>query len=145
LGLAFNWGALVGWSAVQGSLAWPPIVIYVGGIFWTLAYDTIYAHQDKEDDVLIGVKSTALQFGEITKGWLIGFFILALLSVDAALWLAGASFIAHMGVAIAALHAAWQIARFETSNSALCLRLFKSNREFGLVIASFLFLDCLIP
>ena len=109
-----------------------------------MAYDTIYAHQDKEDDVLIGVKSTALQFGESTKGWLIGFFILALLSIDAALWLAGASFIAHMGVALAALHAAWQIARFETNNSALCLRLFKSNREFGLVIASFLFLDCLI-
>ena len=145
LGLAFNWGALVGWSAVQGSLSWPSIVIYIGGIFWTLAYDTIYAHQDKEDDVLIGVKSTALQFGENTKGWLIGFFIFALLSIDAALWLAGASFIAHMGVAIAALHAAWQIARFETNNSVLCLRLFKSNREFGLVIAGFLFLDCLIP
>jgi len=145
LGLAFNWGALVGWSAVQGSLSWPSIVIYIGGIFWTLAYDTIYAHQDKEDDVLIGVKSTALQFGENTKGWLIGFFFFALLSIDAALWLAGASFIAHMGVAIAALHAAWQIARFETNNSVLCLRLFKSNREFGLVIAGFLFLDCLIP
>lgn len=145
LGLAFNWGALVGWSAVQGSLAWPPLVLYLGGIFWTLGYDTIYAHQDKEDDVLIGVKSTALQFGENTRGWLIGFFVLALVSIDAALWLAGASFIAHMGVALAALHAAWQIKRFEMNNSALCLRLFKSNREFGLIIASFLFLDCLIP
>ena len=145
LGLAFNWGALVGWSAVQGSLSWPAVIIYAGGIFWTLAYDTIYAHQDKEDDVLIGVKSTALHFGEATKGWLIGFFILALLSMDAALWLAGASLIAHMGVAFAALHAGWQINRFELNNSALCLRLFKSNREFGLIIASFLFLDCLIP
>jgi 4-hydroxybenzoate polyprenyltransferase len=145
LGLAFNWGALVGWSAVQGSLAWPPLALYLGGIFWTLGYDTIYAHQDKEDDVLIGVKSTALQFGENTTGWLIGFFILALVSIDAALWLAGASFIAHMGVALAAVHAAWQIKRFELNNSALCLHLFKSNREFGLIIASFLFLDCLIP
>ena len=145
LGLAFNWGALVGWSAVQASLFWPPIMIYLGGVFWTLAYDTIYAHQDKEDDVLIGVKSTALHFGENTKGWLIGFFILALISIDAALWLAGASFIAHMGVGFAALHAGWQIKRFEMNNSALCLRLFKSNREFGLIIASFLFLDCLIP
>jgi 4-hydroxybenzoate polyprenyltransferase len=145
LGIAFNWGALMGWSAVQGSLTWPPLGLYLGGIFWTLAYDTIYAHQDKEDDVLIGVKSTALQLGESTKGWLIGFFIFSLLSIDAALWLAGVSFIAHMGVAIAALHASWQIARFETGDSALCLRLFKSNREFGLVIASFLFLDCLIP
>jgi 4-hydroxybenzoate polyprenyltransferase len=145
LGLAFNWGALVGWSAVQGSLSWPPAVIYLGGIFWTLAYDTIYAHQDREDDVLIGVKSTAVQFGENTKGWLGGFFILALISIDAALWLAGASFIAHMGVVFAALHAGWQIRRFETNNSALCLRLFKSNRDFGLIIATFLFLDCLIP
>ena len=145
LGFAFNWGALVGWSAVQGSLAWPPLVLYLGGIFWTLGYDTIYAHQDKEDDVLIGVKSTALQFGENTRGWLIGFFVLALVSIDAALWLAGASFIAHMGVALSAIHTAWQIKRFEVNNSALCLRLFKSNREFGLIIASFLFLDCLIP
>jgi len=145
LGLAFNWGALVGWSATQGSLSWPPAMIYLGGIFWTLAYDTIYAHQDREDDVLIGVKSTAVHFGEHTKGWLGGFFALALISIDAALWLAGASFIAHMGVVFAALHAGWQIKRFETNNSALCLRLFKSNRDFGLIIAFFLFLDCLIP
>ncbi len=145
LGLAFNWGALVGWSAVEGSLSWPPIMIYLGGIFWTLAYDTIYAHQDREDDVLIGVKSTAVHFGENTKGWLGGFFALALISIDTALWLAGASFIAHMGVAFAAVHAGWQIKRFETNNSTLCLRLFKSNRDFGLIIASFLFLDCLIP
>ena len=145
LGLAFNWGALVGWSAVQGSLSWPPAVIYLGGIFWTLAYDTIYAHQDREDDVLIGLKSTALHFGDNTKGWLGGFFALALISIDGALWLAGASFIAHMGVVFAALHAGWQIKRLETNNSALCLRLFKSNRDFGLIIATFLFLDCLIP
>ncbi len=144
LGLAFNWGALVGWSAVQGSLAWPPLAFYLGGIFWTLGYDTIYAHQDKEDDVLIGVKSTALQFGENTRGWLIGFFVLALVSIDAALWLAGASFIAHMGVALTAVHATWQVKQFEINNSALCLRLFKSNREFGLIISSFLFLDCFI-
>jgi 4-hydroxybenzoate polyprenyltransferase len=145
LGLAFNWGALVGWSSMQGSLSWPPILIYLGGIFWTLAYDTIYAHQDREDDVLIGVKSTAVHFGENTRGWLGGFFALALISIDAALWLAGASFVAHMGVVFAALHAGRQIKRFETNNSALCLRLFKSNRDFGLIIAAFLFLDCLIP
>jgi 4-hydroxybenzoate polyprenyltransferase len=145
LGFAFNWGALVGWSAVQGSLSWPPVMIYLGGIFWTLAYDTIYAHQDREDDVLIGVKSTARHFGESTKGWLIGFFALALISIDAALWLAGASYVAHMGVGFAALHAGWQIKRLDTNSSALCLRLFKSNRDFGLIIAAFLFLDCLIP
>ncbi len=145
LGLAFNWGALVGWSAVEGSLSWPPLMFYLGGVFWTLAYDTIYAHQDREDDVLIGVKSTARYFGESTKGWLIGFFVLAVISMDAALWLAGASYIAHMGMGFAALHAGWQIKQLETNNSALCLRLFKSNRDFGLIIAGFLFLDCLIP
>jgi 4-hydroxybenzoate polyprenyltransferase len=145
LGLAFNWGALVGWSATQGSLTLPPFIFYLGGIFWTLAYDTIYAHQDREDDVLIGVKSTAQYFGENTKGWLIGFFVLTLISMAAALWLAGASIIAHMGVGFAALHAGWQIKRLDTNNSALCLRLFKSNRDFGLIIAGFLLLDCLIP
>jgi 4-hydroxybenzoate polyprenyltransferase len=144
LGLAFNWGALVGWSAVQGPLSWPPLIFYLGGVFWTLAYDTIYAHQDREDDMLIGVKSTAVHFGDNTKAWLGGFFALALISIDAALWLAGASFIAHMGVVFAAVHAGWQIKRFKTNNSALCLRLFKSNRDFGLIIATFLFLDCLI-
>jgi 4-hydroxybenzoate polyprenyltransferase len=145
LGLAFNWGALVGWSAVQGSLSWPPFALYVGGIFWTLGYDTIYAHQDKEDDVLIGVKSTALQFGESTTFWLIGFFIVSLASVDMALWLVHATFIAHIGVALAGIHAGWQIARFKTNDSALCLQLFKSNRIFGLIITLFLFLDCFFP
>jgi 4-hydroxybenzoate polyprenyltransferase len=145
LGLAFNWGALVGWSAVHGSLSLPPVALYVGGILWTLAYDTIYAHQDRQDDMLIGVKSTALQFGETTKYWLIGFFGLALLSIDLALWLAGASFIAHMGVALAAAHAVGQITRFRVNDPQLCLQVFKSNRTFGLVITFFLFLDCIFP
>jgi len=77
LGLAFNWGALVGWSAINGSLGWPAVVLYLAGIAWTLFYDTIYAHQDKEDDALIGVKSTALLFGEHTKKWLFGFQVVA--------------------------------------------------------------------
>jgi 4-hydroxybenzoate polyprenyltransferase len=145
LGLAFNWGALVGWSAEQGSLGWPAVAVYIGGILWTLAYDTIYAHQDKEDDILIGVKSTALQLGDNTKYWLIAFFALSLIAIDASLWLAGASAIAHMGVALAALHAGWQILRFDGGNSALCLKLFKSNRIYGLLITVFLLLDCFHP
>jgi 4-hydroxybenzoate polyprenyltransferase len=145
LGLAFNWGALVGWSAVHGSLSWPPIALYVGGVFWTLAYDTIYAHQDKEDDILIGVKSTALQFGAATKFWLILFFAAALTAIYTCLWLVHASSIAHMGLVIAAAHAGWQINRFESDNPALCLSLFKSNRSFGLIITLFLFLDCILP
>ena len=145
LGLVFNWGALVSWSAVHGSLSPPALALYAGGIFWTLAYDTIYAHQDRQDDILIGVKSTALRFGESTKYWLTGFFIAALASIDAALWLVHASFIAHMGVGLAALHAGWQVLRFETNDPALCLRLFQSNRDFGLVTILFLFLDCIFP
>jgi len=141
LGLAFNWGALVGWSSLHGSLALPPLLLYAGGISWTLAYDTIYAHQDKEDDVLIGVKSTALKFGDKTLPWLGMFFALSLVLVDAAIWLAGGTIIAHVGVAGAAMHAAWQLARFDHANAARCLDLFRANRIFGLIITLGLVLD----
>jgi 4-hydroxybenzoate polyprenyltransferase len=144
LGLAFNWGALVGWTAVHGALSLAPLLLYAGGVAWTLAYDTIYAHQDKEDDVLIGLKSTALRFGESTIWWLALFFFLALALIDAAIWLAGGSLIAHLGVAGAALHAAWQLARFDHANSARCLELFRSNRIFGLIITVGLLLDSLL-
>ena len=145
LGLAFNWGALVGWSAIHGSLSWPPFLLYLAGISWTLAYDTIYAHQDKEDDILIGVKSTALKFGGASLPWLALFFATALVLLDLALWLAGASLIAHTGVAAAALHAAWQLSRFEADDPQRCLEIFRSNRIFGLIIAVLLLLDLLIP
>jgi 4-hydroxybenzoate polyprenyltransferase len=144
LGLAFNWGALVGWTAVHGSLSLAPILLYAGGVAWTLAYDTIYAHQDKEDDALIGLKSTALKFGNATIWWLGLFFFLALALIDWAIWLAGGSLIAHLGVAAAALHAAWQLARFDHANSARCLELFRSNRIFGLIFTLGLLLDTLL-
>ena len=144
LGLAFNWGALVGWTAVHGSLSPAPLLLYAGGVSWTLAYDTIYAHQDKEDDVLIGVKSTALMFGDRTIWWLGFFFFLALALIDAAVWLSHGSIIAHLGVAGAALHAAWQLARFDASDSKRCLELFRSNRIFGLIITLALLLDSLL-
>ncbi len=144
LGLAFNWGALVGWASLHGDLSAAPLLLYAGGIAWTLAYDTIYAHQDKEDDVLIGVKSTALRFGEQSLLWLAGFFFLALALIDAAIWVAGGSLIAHLGIAGAAMHAAWQLARFEASNSTRCLELFRSNRIFGLIITLALVLDSIL-
>jgi 4-hydroxybenzoate polyprenyltransferase len=144
LGLAFNWGALVGWTAVHGALSPAPLLLYAGGVVWTLAYDTIYAHQDKEDDALIGLKSTALKFGDATIWWLALFFFLALALIDAAIWLAGGSLIAHMGVAAAAMHAAWQLARFDHANSSRCLELFRSNRIFGLIITLALLLDSLL-
>jgi 4-hydroxybenzoate polyprenyltransferase len=143
LGLAFNWGALLGWTAAAGELAAASIALYLGGIAWTLAYDTIYAHQDKEDDALIGLKSTALKFGAQSHAWLIGFFAAALIFIDAAIMLAGGGLIAHMGVIAAALHALWQVSRFEADNAARCLCLFRSNREFGLVLVIALVLDSL--
>jgi 4-hydroxybenzoate polyprenyltransferase len=144
LGLAFNWGALVGWSSVTGSLSWPPLLLYAAGVFWTLAYDTIYAHQDKDDDILIGVKSTALLFGVKTLPWLAGFFAVSLALIASSIILAGGHLLALMAVACAAMHAAWQLARFDHTNSALCLNLFKSNRIYGLIILFWLALDSLL-
>ena len=141
LGLAFNWGALVGWTSLHGSLSLAPVLLYAGGIAWTLGYDTIYAHQDKEDDAVIGVKSTALKFGDTSIYWLGLFYFASLALIDAAIWLAGGSVIAHLGVAAAALHAAWQLARFDAGNGTRCLELFRSNRIFGLLITLALVLD----
>ena len=130
--------------AVHDGLARPPILLYLGGIAWTLAYDTIYAHQDKDDDVLIGVKSTALKFGASSIYWISAFFILALAFIEASLWLAQAGLLAHMGVAAAALHAAWQISRLDIDDPLRCRRLFLSNRDFGLLILFGLLLDTLL-
>jgi 4-hydroxybenzoate polyprenyltransferase len=144
LGLAFNWGALVGWAAVQGSLGPAAFALYAGGLFWTLAYDTIYAHQDREDDVLIGVKSTALKLGETSPAWIAGFFAAALLLLDAAVWLAGGGILSHIGIAAALVHAAWQVRRLDIDDPVRCLSLFRSNRDFGLIIAAGFLLDSLI-
>ena len=144
LGLAFNWGALVGWASLHGSLSLAPLLLYGGGIAWTLAYDTIYAHQDKEDDAIIGVKSTALKFGDNSLPWLAGFFFASLALIDAAIWVAGGSIVAHLGIAAAALHAAWQLSRFEAANATRCLEVFRSNRIFGLIITLTLLLDSLL-
>jgi 4-hydroxybenzoate polyprenyltransferase len=143
LGLAFNWGALVGWSATQGSVSLAPVLLYAGGIFWTLAYDTIYAHQDKEDDIMIGVKSTALLFGAHTRPWLSGFFAASLLLFGMALWQAGAGWFSFAGLAAAALHALWQTTSFDHTNGPACLKLFKSNRTLGLLLLAGLLLDTL--
>ena len=136
LGLAFNWGALLGWTALQGAVELPALLLYAGGIAWTLAYDTIYAHQDKTDDALIGVRSTALKFGKSTPVWLSTFFALALVFIDLALISVKAPLIAHAGVAAAALHAAWQVRAFRDDDPALCLKLFRTNRMLGLLITA---------
>jgi len=131
LGLNFNWGALLGWTAVTGALARPSLLLYVGGVLWTIGYDTIYAHQDKEDDVRIGVKSSAIALGERTRGWLFIFYGLALFAWAAAARAAGLGALFWLGFAAAAVQLAWQVARVATEDPADCLRKFRSNRFVG--------------
>ena len=145
LGIAFNWGALVGWTAHTGSLGWPAVLLWAAGLVWTLFYDTIYAHQDKEDDALIGVKSTARLFGDAeTPRWLRRFLVatLALAMLAVVLALRDAP-MAAMGLALAGVwafgaHLLWQLTRLDTTDTGVCLRLFRSNRDAGLLLALFL-------
>jgi len=134
LGLTFNWGALVGWAAVAGELTWAPVILYFGSLFWTLGYDTIYAHQDREDDALIGVKSTALAFGAKTGPWITVFyaiFVFALIGVGI---LAKLGVIYYIGIAFAATHLGTQVKRLDINDADLCLRLFRSNIAFGWIV-----------
>jgi 4-hydroxybenzoate polyprenyltransferase len=145
LGLAFNWGALLGFAAVSGQITMAAFCLYLGGVFWTLAYDSIYAHQDKEDDALIGVKSTALKFGAATRPWVAAFFLLSLALIDLAGVLAGANAIFHVAVAAGAVHAAWQLSRLDIDDPDNCLNLFRSNRDFGLIIFAGAFIASVAP
>jgi 4-hydroxybenzoate polyprenyltransferase len=131
LGLAFSWGAIMGWAAAFGSLAWAPVLLYAGAILWTIGYDTIYAHQDKEDDALIGVRSTALLFGARTKAWMSGIYTLAVVLVALAYFAAGAPWPAFVGLALGAGLMVWQIAVLDIDNADQCLALFKSNNRVG--------------
>jgi len=141
LGLAFSWGALMGWAALFGRLDAAPVLLYCGGICWTIAYDTIYAHQDKEDDELIGVRSTARLFAENTKIWLTGLYGAAVALFAAAFWFAGAGPLAYAGLVIAAGHMAWQVRRLQIEDPENCLMLFRSNRIFGWILFAGLVTD----
>ena len=134
LGLAFSWGALMGWPAAFGRLDWPALVLYAGSISWVIGYDTIYAHQDREDDLLIGIKSTALLFGENTEPMLASFYAGAVVLIGIAGLLAGGGLIFAFGLVAFAAHLAWQVARLDIDDSAHCLKLFKSNRDAGLIL-----------
>jgi 4-hydroxybenzoate polyprenyltransferase len=132
LGLAFNWGALVGWSAVKGSIAAPALLLYAGAVLWTIGYDTIYAHQDREDDAMLGLKSTALRFGDETTTWVGGFYAGAIVLWTLAGIMAGTHLVFYFGIALVSLQLAWQVSTLDTSNAANCLRRFRSNRDVGL-------------
>ena len=134
LGLAFSWGALMGFAVTLGRIDATALALYTGSIAWVIGYDTIYAHQDAEDDALIGIKSTALLFGARTHQALMVFYALAVVLIGVALVLAGARIPAWIGLAAFAAHLIWQIRRLEIGDPALCLRIFKSNRDAGLLL-----------
>ncbi|WP_298429801.1 4-hydroxybenzoate octaprenyltransferase [uncultured Jannaschia sp.] len=147
LGLAFNWGALLAWTAHTGSLGWPPVLLYLGGIAWTLFYDTIYAYQDVEDDALIGVKSTARRFGDTPAPWLRGFLVTTVLLISGAVLLAldpVPALVALVGVWAMGWHLAWQLARLDITDPALCLTLFRANRTTGLIPLPFFAIAALL-
>src|SRR6516165_9337869 len=141
LGLAFSWGALMGFAATFGRLDPPALILYAGSIAWVIGYDTIYAHQDREDDALIGIKSTALLFRERTKPMLALFYALAVALIALAGWNAGAGLVFALGLLAFAAHLAWQIARLNVDDPVNCLVVFKSNRDAGLILFVGLVLD----
>ena len=144
LGLAFSWGALMGWAVVFGNLASAPILLYAGSVLWVIGYDTMYAHQDKEDDALIGVRSTARLFGENTKPALILLYSGTLILFAAAFYSASASWPAYLGLAMGCGHMIWQIRTLDINNPDNCLVLFKSNKTFGWIVFAGLVADIFV-
>ena len=150
LGLAFNWGALLAWTAHTGSLGWPAVALYAAGIAWTLFYDTIYAHQDREDDALIGVKSTARLFGDNTPRWLARFLVATVLLMGLAVVSAVPD--GEIGVLVNALigpwamgwHMWWQLRRLDMDNADTLVTLFRSNRDAGLIPVAFFAIALLV-
>jgi 4-hydroxybenzoate polyprenyltransferase len=140
LGLTFNWGVPFGFAAATGKLATPAYLFYAGCFFWTLGYDTIYAHQDKEDDILIGVKSSAIRLGVRSKPWLYVFYTVALALMLAGGLAAGLGLIFALAMLGPAAHLYWQVRALDIERPLLCLKLFKANRDTGALIAAALLL-----
>ena len=134
LGLTFNWGALLGFAAVEGRLSLPAVLLYAGGVFWTLGYDTIYALQDIEDDALVGVKSSARRLGGKVRQGVAVFYVLTVLLGLAAVVTAHLGLLAYVLLAAYAAHLAWQTVRLKPDQPSVALKLFKSNRDAGLLL-----------
>ncbi len=145
LGLAFSWGALMGWAGAFGRLDPPALLLYAGSISWVIGYDTIYAHQDREDDALIGIKSTALLFGPRTKPMLAVFYTGAVLLLGAAGFTAGGGLVFALGLIAFAAHFVWQILRLDIADPENCLAVFRSDRDAGLILFAALLLDAALP
>ena len=144
LGLAFSWGALMGWPAAFGRLDWPALILYAGSISWVIGYDTIYAHQDREDDMMIGIKSTALLFGERTQPMIAGFYAGAVVLIAAAGLMAHGGVTFLIGMLAFAAHLSWQVMRLDINDPAHCLMLFKSNRDAGLILFAAMLLQAVV-
>jgi 4-hydroxybenzoate polyprenyltransferase len=144
LGLAFSWGALMGWAAVFGRLDLPAYLLYAGSIAWVIGYDTIYAHQDREDDALIGIKSTALLFRERTKPMLTVCYVVAVVLMALAGGGAGAGVVFWLGLLAFAAHLTWQIRRLDIDDPVNCLAVFKANRDAGFILFAALVLDAAV-
>ncbi|WP_136161817.1 4-hydroxybenzoate octaprenyltransferase [Sphingomonas flavalba] len=140
LGLVFSWGALVGWAAVAGTLTAPALLLYAGAIAWVIGYDTIYALQDREDDALIGVRSSALRLGRHVRAGVGGFYALALLLWSGAIWLVRPDPLAVVALAPAAAHLGWQVVALRVDDGADALAKFRSNRFAGVLV----FLACVV-
>jgi 4-hydroxybenzoate polyprenyltransferase len=134
LGFTFNWGVLMGGCAVTGFIGLPIVLAYIGGVFWTLAYDTIYAHQDARDDAEAGIKSTALLLGDRSPRWIALFYALSLAFLGLAGGAAGLGWIYKWGLLAAACFAFAQMVLWRMDDAENCLRRFKANRDFGFVI-----------
>ena len=134
LGLAFNYGALLGWAAATGELSAAPLLLYAGGIFWTLGYDTIYAHQDTEDDALVGVKSSARWLGDRTRPFLYATYVAAIILIAAAGEMAGLHWVFYIFLAVAAAHLTWQACALKIDSPEDCLTKFRSNHHTGTLV-----------
>jgi 4-hydroxybenzoate polyprenyltransferase len=144
LGLAFSWGALMGWAETFGRIDWPALALYAAAIAWTIGYDTIYAHQDKEDDSIVGLKSTALRFGPQTKPWLTLFFSLAVALLALAGYGANAGWPFFLGLFLASFHLVWQVVTLDVDDPVNCLARFRSNRDFGALVFAAILADMVI-
>ncbi|GLK56098.1 4-hydroxybenzoate octaprenyltransferase [Methylopila capsulata] len=144
LGVCFGWGALMGWAAAFESLGAAPLLLHGAAFVWIIGYDTIYAHQDKEDDALVGVGSTALLFGDRTRPILAGLYAGAVALLALAVHAAGGGAVAYLGVAAFAAHCGWQVKALDIADPTLCLKLFKSNRDAGALIFLGLLVDALL-
>ena len=140
LGLTFNWGALMGWVSITGTIDTPSLILYLAGIFWTLGYDTIYAHQDKEDDALIGVKSSALALENLTKPFIYIVYTVTIFGIFLIGWISKFSIPFYLVCLIALCQLIWQIRALELDSPNDCLKKFKSNRLFGFLITFAIFL-----